>query len=994
MLFSKPKKNNMRKKTKCTMLLLALMMPAWLFAQNVISGKVIDAATNNPLQAVSVLVKGSNNATQTDAQGKFSITVKDNKVKLIISFVGFIPQTVDAVDNVVISLTADNTKMSEVVVTGLASSVKRSNLANAVASVSSKDLIGTAVQSTVDGALYGKFTGANISANSGAPGGGISVKLRGITSLVANSQPLFIVDGVYYDNSAIPAGLNTISKAAGQGSNSNQDNPSNRIADLDPQDIDRIEILKGASAAAIYGSRAAGGVIIITTKRGRSGKPKIELDHSIGVQMQLRKLGQRDWDDAKVQASFGASGLAYYTSNGRKIYDYEKELYGNKGLMNNTRLSVSGGSDLTTYYVGFTRKDDESIVKGTGYDKSSFRINLTQKITSFLDVAVNANYIESGAKRGFFNNDNTSTTMGISFVSTPSWANLYPDANGNFPNNPFAPSNFVQTRDLITNKEKVNRTLIGGTATWKVFKNNRNDLKIIARGGIDNYTLNTIALFPQELQFEKGGNGTNGASIYGTTITRNSNYSVFALHEFQLSDKASFRTQAGFTEENVNINNVLTTATQLIGTQSNVNQAGAVQVDQARTLQKDRGFFVQEEFNYNDLVIATVGLRGDKSSRNGDANKLYYYPKASAAFNIHQLSAWHFDKISQLKLRVAYGQSGNFAPFGAIYNPLVPAIFNGTTGSVIGTVRGNELLNPEKQSELETGLDIGILKNMIGLELTYYTKKVEDLLLPVQVPSSSGFSTYWQNVATIQNKGIEIGLNVVPIRSKNITWTSQINFWKNTAKVTKLKVPAFNTGAFGATLGTYRIEEGKSPTQIVGIAGPGDKVDPVSGLGDFGNAEPDFQMSFNENVKYKNWEFSVLMHWKQGGKNINLSTLLSDIFGTSPDYDKVSLDPTAAKNNGDFRLAALGTTAKPWVEDAGYFRVREIGISYQMPKSWFKNIAGVKLGISGRNLINIFKYSSYDPEVSNFGSNAISSNVEVTPFPSAKSYNFQLTVTF
>ncbi len=985
----------MRPKSSNIVVMLAiLLLPAGMLAQTVINGRVTESGSGNPLQGATVSVRGTTNNTATDADGKFSISVSGSNAKLDVSFVGYLMQTVDAVNNIVISLVADNTKLTEVVVTGLASSLKRANLANAVASVTAKDLVGTAQQSTLDGALYGKFTGANISANSGAPGGGISVKLRGITSLVANSQPLFIVDGVYYDNSSIAGGLNTISKAAGQGSNSNQDNPSNRIADLDPEDIERVEILKGASAAAIYGSRAAGGVVIITTKKGRTGSPRVELSHSIGVQKQLRKLGQRQWDDAKVQAAFGANGLAYYIANGKKIYDYEEELYGNDGLMNNTRISVSGGSDKTSYYAGFTRKDDEGIVKGTGYQKKSFRLNLTQKVAKFLDVSMNANYIESEADRGYFNNDNTSTTLGVSFVSTPSWANLYPDANGNYPNNPFAPSNFVQTRDLITNKEKVNRTLVGGTATWKVFQNTRNDLKLIARGGIDHYTLNTLAIFPRELQFEKDGNGTNGASIYGTTITRNNNYSFFAVHEFIPNNRMNFRTQAGVTEENININNVLTTATQLIGTQTNVNQAGAVQVDQARALQKDRGFFAQEEFNYSDIVIATVGIRGDKSSRNGDANKLYYYPKASAALNIHQLSSWKSDMINQLKLRVAYGQSGNFAPFGAIYTPLVPAVFNGSTGSIIGLVQGNELLSPEKQSELETGLDLGILKSRVNLEFTYYRKKVEDLILNVQIPTSSGFTTAWRNVATIQNKGIEIGLNAIPLMNREWKWTSQVNFWKNNAEVTQLDVPAFNTGAFGATLGTYRIQKGKSPTQIVGIPGPGDKTDAESGLGIFGDAEPDFQMSFVENLTYKNWEFSVLMHWKQGGENINLSTLLSDIFGTSPDYDETTIDPTGAMANGPFRLNALGTTARPWVEDAGYFRVREIGLSYRLPKSWFKNVADVKLAFSGRNLINKFKYNSYDPEVSNFGSNAISSNVEVTPFPSAKSFNFEITVNF
>ena len=435
-------------------------------------------------------------------------------------------------------------------------------------------------QPTVDGALYGKFAGANISANSGAPGGGISVKLRGITSLVGNSQPLFIVDGVYYDNSSIQAGLNSVSKAAGQGSTDFQDNPSNRVADLDPEDIDRIEVLKGASTAAIYGARAAGGVVIITTKKGKAGKPRIEIGQSVGMQMQLNKLGQRQWDTTKVRAAYGSNGLAVYNANGGKIYNYEDELYGNKGFMSNTRVSVSGGNDRTSYYAGFTYRDDEGIVKHTGYQKTSFRLNLDQKVTKFLDLSLNSNYVESDADRGYFNNDNTSTTLGVSFVSTPSWVNLYPDANGNYPNNPFAPSNFIQTRDLITNNEKVNRMLLGGRATLKLIEKEKHDLKLIALGGIDYYTLNTTAIFPAVLQFQKDGNGTNGASIYGTTVTHNSNISALAVYDFKLGNDMEFTTQAGINAFNVDLNTIVNTATQLIGTQTNLDQAGSIQAEQ------------------------------------------------------------------------------------------------------------------------------------------------------------------------------------------------------------------------------------------------------------------------------------------------------------------------------------------------------------------------------------------------------------------------------
>ena len=981
---------------KTALLLVTFTLPFILFAQVSVRGTVADPR-NNPVAGASIKVRNSNIGTTTDTEGKFSLMVPGTGGTLEISSVGYQTQSVQVSSNsgdINIVMIDDVSNLNEVVITGLATGIKRTNLAHSVATVSAKSLTGTTVQPSLDGALYGKFSGANISANSGAPGGGISIKLRGITSLVASSQPLFIVDGVYYDNSSIQAGLNLISKAAGQGSTDFQDNPSNRVADLDPEDIERVEILKGASAAAIYGSRAAGGVVLITTKRGKQGPPKIELSHSIGVQMQLNKLGQRQWDTAKVRASYGAGRVALYQAANGKTYDYEDELYGNKGLMNNTRLSVSGGNESTLYYAGITRKDDEGIIKGTGYEKTSFRLNVDQKITDFLDLSLNSNYVESKSNRGFFNNDNTSTTLGVSFVSTPSWINLFPDANGNYPNNPLAPSNFLQTRDLITNREKVNRFLLGSTATWKVYHNDKNDIRIIARGGIDYYTLNTIAIFPRELQFQKDGNGTNGASIYGTTITRNSNYSAFIVHNFTPNERFNFRTQAGVTAENVDQDNVVTTATQLIGTQTNVNQAGSVAVTQAKTIQHDKGFFVQEEFNYNDLILLTAGLRGDKSSRNGDANKFYFYPKGSIALNIHELSSWDLSSINQLKLRAAYGQSGNFAPFGAIYSPLVPAIFNGNTGSLIGLTRGNPGLQPEKQKELEVGLDFSVLKNRITFEFTYYTKEVEDLILDVEVPSSSGFTKEWKNVANIRNRGIEIGLMTVPVVTDDLRWTSQILFWKNKAKVTRLDVPAFNTGAFGATLGTYRIEQGKSPTQLVGIGSADQKPDPNTGLVVFDDAEPDFNMSFHNNVTWKNFEFSLLMHWKKGGSNVNLSTLLSDIFGTSPDYDDKSLDPSGVATNGAYRLGILGTSAAPWIEDASYFRVREIGLNYRIPKTVLKNIAAVRIGVSARNLINIFDYSSYDPEVSNFGADAISSNVEVTPFPSSKSFHFNIGFTF
>lgn len=971
-------------------------------AQFTVTGRVTDAK-GEALPGATIAVVGATRGTTSDVEGRYRLEVPGTSATLAIAYTGFktVNVQVTSANTVVdVILEEDFAGLEEVVVSGLATNVKRSNLANSVSSISSDELVGTTVQSTMDGALYGKMTGVNIISNSGAPGGGATVKLRGITTLNGNSQPLYIVDGVYYDNSNFRSNTNFVSQAAGQGSTRYQDNPSNRISDLDPEDIERIEVLKGASAAAIYGSRAAAGVVIITTKRGkRDGSTDVDVSQSIGFQQQLRKLGVRQWDASKVEAAFGASEVPIYNAAvaDGKVYNYEDELFGEKGLLSTTRLAINGGSEKFGYFAGVTHKREDGIIKNTGYEKTSVRLNLDPKVFSWADLQLALNYVNSSADRGYFNNDNTSTTMGVSYVSTPSWADLFPDAQGNYPNNPYAPSNFLQTRDLVTNNEKVNRILAGGIGTFKLWNNERNSLNFILRGGADQYTLQTRSIFPRELQFQKDGNGTNGASIAGTANSLGTNIAGIFVHTFSATNGLTFRTQLGATQEKLKQDFVNTVATQLIGSQTNLNQAGSVQVIQERLEQLDRGFFAQEEVNYKDMVIATVGVRGDKSSRNGDPNKLYYYPKASVALNIHEMRDLG-ENVSLLKLRAAYGESGNFGPFGATYTPLNPIIIDGGTGSIIGTTAGNTTIGPERQKELELGFDLGFAQNRYNFEFTYYNKKIDDLILLVNTPSASGFTSAWQNAADMENKGFEIALAATPFRQGNFMWSTRLSWWKNTAEITRLDVPAYNLGAFGATLGTYRIDTFASPTQIVGIGPSGQDGDRSDNFYVYGNAEPDFQMAWNNALRYRDFELNFLFHWKQGGDNINLSTLLSDIFATSPDYDDKTLDPevdpTKKLANGPYRLSQLGVSADAWVEDASYLRLREVGITYHMPPDWFKDKAQVRVGLSARNLINVFGYNSYDPEVSNFGTDAISSNVEVTPFPSAKSFFFTIGAKF
>ncbi len=996
--------------TKSSLLLfLFTILSGSVWAQFTVSGTITDDLGESLIGA-NVIVKGTTIGTITDIDGNYSIEVPDDPSTLVISYTGYTTMEKEVTRAMANSkldmvMSGEATMLEELVITGLATNTKRANLANSVARINAAELTGIGVPATVDGALYGKFKGAEIRASSGAPGGGLSIRMRGLTSIGGSSQPLVIMDGVYIDNSSIPSGLNVVSAASGGGSTSNQDNPSNRLADIDPADIESVELLKGASAAAIYGSRAAGGVMIINTKRGAAGKTKVRFGQSIGFASMLNPLGVRQWTEEKVDSSGYADDVDDFIAarDAGQLYDYEQELFGNTGMLTNTRLSVSGGSEKTRFLIGGSYKNEEGIVTNTGYEKVSTRFNLDHDLTSWLDVSLSSNYVWSSADRGFFNNDNSGTTMGIAFTSTPSWAQLQPDENGIFPSNPYAPSNFLETAELITNNEKVNRFIGGGTINARLLSTERTNLKLLLRGGLDFYNLLTFALFPPTVQFQRDGAGLNGVSVQGSTANRNTNIMAALIHTHYLDSGLSFRTSVGATREDFDQNTILGTASNLISGQSNLDQGGARNVEQNRLIQKDRGFFAQEEINWDDKIIGTIGIRGDKSSNNGDANKLYFYPKANLAVNLHEFDFLSSNgTLSQLKARVAYGESGNFAVFGAKSTVFNSNLVDGSPSVDVPGLLGNSEVGPERQREIEFGFDAQFLRRF-GIDFTYYIKTVDDLLLNAAVPTSSGFSSRVTNAAALENKGVEIGLNLAVLQTNDINWNARFSFWRNTGLVTRLdpSIPAFTRGGFADFLGQYLIKEGYSPTTVIGVGANPDIVlneddDPttedVPTLQNYGNAEPDFQLSWNNFFVWKDLEFSMAWHWKQGGKNINLSALLFDLNETTFDFDDTGLDPDGVLANGPYRLSQLGGNTEPYIENSGYIRLREVGLYYNLPSSIFKDKARVKLGVSGNNLINIFEYRSYDPEVSNFGANGL--GVEVNPFPSAKRFDFHLIAEF
>jgi outer membrane receptor protein involved in Fe transport len=387
----------------------------------------------------------------------------------------------------------------------------------------------------------------------------------------------------------------------------------------------------------------------------------------------------------------------------------------------------------------------------------------------------------------------------------------------------------------------------------------------------------------------------------------------------------------------------------------------------------------------------------DKSTLNLDQDKFYPFYKASLAANISNFSFWNISSFDQLKLRVAFGQSGGLPTFGNTFLSLQPQLIGGSIGAQVSTRSVAPDLEPETANELEFGIDAGFFNNRISLEATYYIKKVNDLILDFQPAESTGITAIATNAADLENKGIELALSGSPVSSTNFSWFSRLSWWRNRSKITKMEIPTFTQGGFGPDLGTYLLAEGYSPTTIVGNPPNGDTPGGFSVIGD---RQADFDMSFYNTLTFlKNFELSFLLHWKQGGDNINLSALLLDDGGTTPNWN--GDDDGDGTPNGLDRLLqwAVDGETKVFIEDASYWKLREVGLYYNIPKTVTSSLLNgainkVKIGVSANNILLSTKYGSYDPEVSNFGSQPVNTNVEVSPFPSARRYFFHLTVDF
>jgi TonB-dependent SusC/RagA subfamily outer membrane receptor len=563
---------------------LCLLLSA-AFAQGLrVSGTVVSNETGEPLPGAEIQLKGALIGTTADVDGKFELSVPDQtEGKIVVNYVGYVSLEVAVratTSNLVLRLEEDILRGSEVVVTGVATSVKRRNLANAVGTISADELVPVPAQ-TLERALSGKIAGLRMTQNTGAPGGGIDVNLRGISTLTGTTQPLYVVDGVIIDNSAIQSGIDAVTQAAGVGSDNPQGQPTNRIADINPNDIENIEVLKGPSAAAIYGSKANNGVVIITTKQGALGKTKVEVSQKLGFTSILKKIGFRQYDAEKAEA-LQAGGGALFAKNGN--IDYEELVYGQGGFLNETNLSIRGGTARTKFYVGGTFQSEDGIVQNTGYEKIGAKVNVTHIFSDRVNLSVFTNFTRTESDRSITGNENqSSTTLGFALAFTPSFVDIragtprpgnLANADGAlvYPTNA-AGSNPLQTVELFLNNERNYRGLGSFRFNWNIFRKGNQSLDFITLGGVDFYSLENTVLSPPALQWERDKEAdVRGESLIGETEATSWNLYYNLAHRIKTGSNI-FTTSAGVQFEERDLNNVLNRALGIVPTQSNIDQA-------------------------------------------------------------------------------------------------------------------------------------------------------------------------------------------------------------------------------------------------------------------------------------------------------------------------------------------------------------------------------------------------------------------------------------
>ncbi|HEU4727423.1 MAG TPA: SusC/RagA family TonB-linked outer membrane protein [Kofleriaceae bacterium] len=967
-----------------------------------IHGKVVDPASGEPIAAAQIQVPGTGAVVFTEADGTFTLEgLPPGPTKLDVSAPEHENRLLEVpADKATIDVPLALSKGEQIVIESRAPVIVKANIANGSSVIDDKDLNRVSAQ-TLDAAMTAKLPGANLQSNSGAPGGGAQLRLRGISTINGQSSPLYVIDGVVISNVATPNGANAITLAAAGGNASPQDNPTNRVADLNPGDIETLEVLKGASAAALYGSKASNGVVVITTKRGRNGENHATVTQRIGVSQVTNKLGARHFaslqdvkdffcDPKRPNAECDSSPYVQaYMESGGRAFDHEAEIE-RTPFQRETLGSVSGGTENGNYFASALLADQPGVVKGTFYEKQTARIAVGYKFGDRVRFGVTANLIHSLSDRGLTNNDNTGTSDWVALSSTPEFQDLRPKM-GVFPANIGVPvgTNPLQTVELLQNREEVLRLISGSNVSIDAYssKDGNSKVKILGNVGFDAFSQHNGLVSPNALIYEPTDD-LAGTLIDGNTKNINWNAGAGAVWTYRPDDgKYRSALSGGLTFESVDLRSTYLISTNLNSGNLNVDSGTKNDSQENNLRTKESGLYLQEEIAVlDDQLSILAGLLGERSSLNGDTAKYYVFPKVAAVYSLlgpaKKGEPSPLDLFETMRVRAAYGESGNRPNYTDKFTELNSKVnIDGSPGVVLRNILGDPTIEPERQREFELGVDVATKDQRVAAELTGYQRNISNLLLQRALPTSTGFTTQFSNGGGLRNRGFEAAVSVRPLPTKLVDWTTRGTLTLNRSTITELPghLPFDITVAgFGAGLGAYRIEEGKSATQIVAtINKDGDVVTA-------GDGEPSFRVGWSNVVNVGDFTFTTLLDWQHGSSIINLTRLLYDGAGNSPDVE------AAAMRFASFRAG----DPRPYIEDGSFVKLREVSAAYTLPRRLVSQLGPVKqlqLSVSGRNLLTFTGYSGLDPEVSNFGGQPIGRNYDVAPYPPSRSFWLSIT---
>jgi len=1009
----------------CMSLLFSLS--AW--AQDRVLTGTVTSGDGEPLIGANVSIKGSGTGTITDVDGMYEISVVDG-ITLEFSYVGYGSKEIKIKGQEELNVTlSDAEVLDEVVVTGLGISRERKSLGYAVQELDGDELAETREVNIVD-ALRGKVAGVNIINSSGAPGAGTNITIRGLNSIDPNSnnQPLFVIDGIPVSNETI-AGNQLPSAGSNSPASSEQTSFSNRIADINPEDIASMSVLKGPSATALYGLRAANGVILITTKKGKAGQSKVSLTSSYGWE----NLGMRP--EYQTEYREGRFGRLRFLSNGDplrfqsfgpKVYDGQTPLFNpiedffQTGRKVSNGVSFSGGSEKLTYHSSFNHLQHEGIIPFSDWERFSARLAGTLKVSEKFSVNAQVNFTNSGGLRP--HSGDKSIMSSLSYHPTSFDINDYQNPDGSmkdFSNgiidNPRYLAEFSQLQD------NVNR-LVGGMG----FDYQITDwLSINYVAGLDQYSDQRSRIVPPGIDLSSQ---TGGFIIDERINYREFNSNLLVTATKQLSDfNLSFTAGHSLTDIKVNRTNV---RGENFVEPSFFDLSNTPAIFASNDFRQNRfyGIIGIAKVDWRNSVYLEVTGRNDFSSTLPEANRSFFYPSTSLA--------WVFSEnvnipgLSFGKLRASWAQVGKDAPpyaIGEYYRLGSNFPFGDVTGFGNTNVIGDADLRPEITTSIEFGADLRFFNNRLAFDVTYFNQLSEDLILSVPISNTTGFSRYLTNAGSVRNVGWEILASATPYQKGNFSWDVTANWSTYEGRVESIREGIEEVEFFNPFYIVNKIEEGGNIGDLYGRplerddagnvllndAGfPFVRTDTISRVG---NAIPDWVAGITNTFNYKNWSASVLIEYRKGGDLYDMGMRNAIRNGVHPwtvnRYELATFDGVTADGemnqqeveiNGETLYRVFGgvnTSSDVILQDASWIRLRRVSVSYSLPQSWLNRISdgkiqGASLAFAGNNLWVNTPFVGFDPETNYLGSGSNVLGFTGLQTPQTRQYDFTLRVTF